>query len=140
MKDEKEKAEYCLNCKMKPCKKACPLGNDIPDFIKSVKENNFEYAYKILSRTTVLQSVCGRICPHLKQCMGSCVRGIKGNPVSIGDLEAYVGDMGLKNNYEMEQLDKDCVGKKVAVFGGGPEQEEEQKLQYTKKKKNWEEY
>ena len=77
-----EKASYCLNCKVKPCSlKGCPLGNAIPDFIAQVKEENYEEAYKILSETTVLPGVCGRICPHKKQCQGSCIRGIKGEPV-----------------------------------------------------------
>ena len=87
----KEKAEYCLNCPVKLCsKKGCPLENDIPGFIKAVKEQDYKKAYEILSETTVLQSICGRICPHTKQCEGSCVRGIKGKPVSIGDIEAFI--------------------------------------------------
>ena len=92
MLDEiKEKANYCLNCKVKPCSlKGCPLNNNIPEFIKLVKEEKYFEAYKVLSETTVLQGVCGRICPHEKQCQGSCVRGIKGEPVSIGELEAFV--------------------------------------------------
>ena len=120
MENIKEKSEYCLNCKMKPCSNACPLGNDIPSFIKCIKEENLEEAYKILSRTTVLQSICGRICPHLKQCMGSCVRGIKQKPVSIGELETFIGDLAIKNNYEMENLERKCFNKKVAIVGSGP--------------------
>ena len=90
MNEEIQKyTEYCLNCPVKPCsQKGCPLNNDIPAFIKQVKEGNIEEAYKILSKTTVLGSVCGRICPHMKQCEGSCVRGIKGEPVQIGEIEA----------------------------------------------------
>ena len=114
----KEKSEYCLNCKVKPCSKGCPLGNDIPSFIKCIKDEKYEEAYKILSNTTVLQSICGRICPHMSQCQGSCVRGIKSVPVSIGDLEAFVGDMAIENNYKIEKLEEN--GKKVAVIGGGP--------------------
>lgn len=102
MEKIKQLSEYCLNCKTKPCQKACPLGNDIPEFIKNVKEENYEQAYKVLSKTTVLESICGRICPHMSQCMGSCVRGIKSEPVSIGELEAFVGDLAIKNNYEMD--------------------------------------
>lgn len=98
----KQLSEYCLNCKTKPCQKACPLGNDIPEFIKNIKEENYEEAYKVLSKTTVLESICGRICPHMSQCMGSCVRGIKSEPVSIGELEAFVGDLAIKNNFEMD--------------------------------------
>lgn len=120
MENIKEKSEYCLNCKVKPCQKGCPLGNDIPSFIKFVKEEDYEEAYKVLSRTTVLQSICGRICPHMSQCMGSCVRGIKQMPVSIGELEAFVGDQALKNKFQMEEMEKSCKNKKIAVIGSGP--------------------
>lgn len=123
-----EKTNYCLGCKVKPCsKKGCPLNNDIPEFIKCIKEENFKEAYKILSKTTVLPGICGRICPHTKQCQGSCVRGIKGEPVSIGELEAYAFDMATKQGTalldcykeEMEQ-NKSNNNKKVAIIGGGP--------------------
>ena len=123
MNEEIQKyAEYCLNCPMKPCsQKGCPLNNDIPAFIKQVKEGNIEEAFKILSKTTVLGSICGRICPHMKQCQGSCVRGIKGEPVQIGKLEAYVFDEALKNGWykNIERTDE-LKGKKIAVVGGGP--------------------
>ena len=121
-KEIKEKAEYCLNCKTKPCaQKGCPLNNDIPSFIEQIKEDNYEKAYEILTRTTVLSSICGRICPHFKQCMGSCVRGIKSEPVSIGDLEAYVGDMAIKNGYKIQKNEEqDLKDKKIAIVGGGP--------------------
>ena len=98
-----EKAKYCLHCKTKPCSQACPLSNNIPEFIEQIKNENIEEAYKILSETTVFEPICGRICPHESQCEGSCVRGIKGQSVSIGDLEAYVGDYIL-NNQDMEIL------------------------------------
>ena len=85
-----EKINYCLNCKAKPCSlKGCPLNNNIPGFIQSLKQENYLEAYKTLLETTVLSGVCGRICPHTKQCQGSCVRGIKGEPVLIGDLDGY---------------------------------------------------
>ena len=118
----KEKAEYCLNCKNKPCsEKGCPLNNDIPAFIEQVKNENYEKAYEILTKTTVLPDICGRICPHYKQCMGSCVRGIKGKPVSIGELEAFVGDMAIKNNYKISKAEnQDLKDKKIAIIGGGP--------------------
>ena len=104
MNEEIQKyTEYCLNCPAKPCSNnGCPLNNDIPAFIKQVKEGNIKEAYKILSKTTVLGSVCGRICPHMKQCEGSCVRGIKGEPVNIGKIEAYVFDEALKNEWYKE--------------------------------------
>ena len=120
MQNIKEKADYCLNCKLKPCSlKGCPLNNHIPDFIKMVKEERYEEAYKILSKTTVLSPICGRICPHKKQCEGSCVRAIKGNSVSIGDLEAFVGDYAIKNNLEIEKQQPKKLAK-VAIVGGGP--------------------
>ena len=121
MKDIKEKAEYCLNCPVKPCsKKGCPLENDIPTFIKAIKEEDYKRAYEILSETTVLEAVCGRICPHTKQCEGSCVRGIKSNPVSIGEMEAFIGDIAIKENYKIAEKNEDNKDKKVAIVGGGP--------------------
>lgn len=125
LKEIEEKAKYCLHCKTKPCsRKGCPLHNNIPEFIQEVKEKNYQKAYEILSETTVLPGVCGRICPHQKQCQGSCVRGIKGEPVSIGELEAFVFDnvvkdeTALKKVWETELQNK--KSKKVAVIGGGP--------------------
>ena len=128
MEGIKEKADYCLNCKVKPCSnKGCPLHNEIPDFINEVKEGNFNKAYEILCKTTVLQGVCGRICPHQKQCQGACVRGIKGEPVAIGDLEAFVFDKAMEEGNslskvwkeEIEENKKNLGSKKVAVIGGG---------------------
>ena len=121
-KEIKEKSNYCLNCKIKPCtNKGCPLNNDIPEFIKQIKEENYEEAYHILTSTTVLQAVCGRICPHKKQCQGVCIRGIKGEPVSIGDLEAFVGDYAIQNHLKIEKEEqKEILDKKVAIVGGGP--------------------
>ena len=117
-----EKSNYCLNCKLKPCSnKGCPLNNNIPEFIKQIKEQNYKEAYKILQDTTVLQSICGRICPHKKQCEGSCVRGIKGEPVSIGDMEAFIGDYAIENNLKLEKnIEENLKNKKVAIIGGGP--------------------
>ena len=120
--DIKQKAEYCLNCKNPQCRIGCPLGNNIPAFIQKVKEDNLEEAYKILCETTVMPAICGRICPHQKQCQGKCIRGIKSEPVSIGEIEAYVGDWALNNLNNL----LNCYGniqdknKKVAVIGGGP--------------------
>lgn len=124
MENIKEKINYCLHCKVKPCsKKGCPLNNDIPEFIEALKEEDYRKAYKILCQTTVLPGVCGRICPHQKQCQGSCVRGIKGEPVSIGELEAYAFDKAMENNYtlkEMLECEVKKSNKKVAIIGGGP--------------------
>ena len=114
-----EKAEYCLNCKIKPCTKGCPLENDIPAFIKLIKEKEYEKAFNVLLDTTVLMPICGRICPYEKQCQGSCIRGIKSEAVSIGVLEAFIGDMALKNDYRITILEE-IKNKKVAIVGGGP--------------------
>ena len=121
-KEMQEKVNYCLNCKVKPCSnKGCPLNNDIPTFIRLVKEGNMEEAYYTLLNTSILGSVCGRICPHYKQCMGSCVRGIKGESVQIGDIEAYISDYGLEHNL-IKNIEKteELKGKNIAVIGGGP--------------------
>ena len=121
MEHIKENSNYCLNCPIKPCSnKGCPLGNDIPGFINAVKQEDYKKAYEILSETTVLQAVCGRICPHTKQCEGSCIRGIKSNPVSIGELEAFVGDIAIKENYTISKTSTENKNKKIAIVGGGP--------------------
>ena len=117
--EEKEIREYCLNCKVKPCSNnGCPLNNDIPSFIQ---EEDSEKAFNILCNTTVLPAICGKICPHEKQCQGSCVRGIKSHPVPIGDMESIIGDMSIKNNYKIpKEIDEKLVDKQVAVIGSGP--------------------
>lgn len=123
---EREKIEYCLNCKNPQCRIGCPLSNHIPNFIEQLKLENYEKAYEILCETTVLPAICGRICPHQKQCQGKCIRGIKGEPVSIGELEAFVGDWALSNKdalksvYIKQGMPLETNGKKVAVIGGGP--------------------
>ncbi len=126
MEQINEKSNYCLNCKTKPCSmKGCPLGNYIPQFIEQIKQGNYQKAYEVLSETTVLQGICGRICPHQKQCQGSCVRGIKGESVSIGELEAFVFDYMIEErdsllNCYAQEIKKHENNKKVAVIGGGP--------------------
>lgn len=123
MKEEiEEKLNYCLNCKIKPCsKKGCPLHNNIPEFIESLKKEEYVEAYKILSETTVLSGICGKICPHDKQCQGACVRGIKGEPVSIGGLENYAYERAYEQNYRLVDCyeTKEKKNKKVAIIGGG---------------------
>ena len=117
----KDKANYCLSCKNKSCVKGCPLSNDITDAIKFVKDNDFESAYYKFSETSVLSSICGRVCPHQKQCQGSCIRGIKSESVSIGDIEAFVGDYALENNLKLNLCSNyNKLDKKVAVIGSGP--------------------
>lgn len=123
IKEVEEKVNYCLNCKVKPCSlKGCPLNNQIPDFIQALKKEEYFSAYKTLSETTVLPGVCGRICPHEKQCQGSCVRGIKGEAVSIGELEAYAFDKAHELGYHLSDCyqKEEKIHKKVAVIGGGP--------------------
>ena len=101
MEEEIQKlASYCLSCKTKPCRSGCPLGNDITEFIKCIKEKGYKKAYEVLLDTTVLQPICGRICPHSKQCQGKCVRGIKGEHVSIGKLESFIRRYGDKRELE----------------------------------------
>ena len=117
--DIQNKANYCLSCINKPCLNGCPLKNDIAGFIKLIKEGKLEEAYQLLSETTILESICGRICPHSKQCQGSCIRGIKGKPVSIGELETYIGDLAIKNNWDYFTPKKE-MNKKVAIIGSGP--------------------
>lgn len=97
MEEIKQLSEQCLNCINKPCSNnGCPLQNDIPSFIKLINEEKYEEAYRVLSKTTVLESICGRVCPHYKQCMGKCVKGIKGKPVEIGNLEAFIRRYGYR--------------------------------------------
>lgn len=121
MEQIKEKSNYCLNCPIKPCSnKGCPLGNDIPGFINAVKQEDYKKAYEILSETTVLEAICGRICPHTKQCEGSCVRGIKSDSVNIGELESFVGDIAIKENYKISKISTENKNKKIAIVGGGP--------------------
>ena len=119
-KNIKQKSEYCLSCKVKPCIKGCPLDNDITEIIQLIKQENYKEAYKIATKTSVLQSICGRICPHKSQCEGSCIRGIKSNPVSIGDIEAFLGDKAIEENYSMSELKKINSDKSVAIIGSGP--------------------
>ena len=115
----KKQAEYCLNCKTKPCMSGCPLKNNIPEYINYIKQENYAEAFKVLSDTTIFESICGRICPHKSQCEGSCIRGIKGETVHIGELEAFVGDYAIENidNQVVEAKDNT---KKVAIIGSGP--------------------
>ena len=118
MKEVIKKSNECLSCIKKPCTEGCPLNNDIPKFIKLVKEDKVEEAYKVLLNTTVLPSICGRICPKERQCQGSCVKRIKGLPVEIGNIESYIGDYSIKNNLKLPS--KKLNKYKVAVIGSGP--------------------
>ncbi len=114
-----EEAGRCLNCKNALCMKGCPVSINIPGFIAQVKERNFREAYRIISESSSLPAVCGRVCPQESQCEGKCVRGIKGEPVSIGKLERFVADWARENGIKPEGA-KALNGKKVAVIGSGP--------------------
>lgn len=120
--DEKEAVEEsnrCLNCKNAQCVKGCPVSIDIPGFISEVKNENFEKAYEIISESSALPAVCGRVCPQESQCEGKCIRGIKGEPVSIGKLERFTADWARKNGIVPKAPDNKN-GRKVAVIGSGP--------------------
>ena len=112
-------AQRCLGCKNAQCMKGCPVSIDIPGFIAQVKEGNFEEAYQIISQSSALPAVCGRVCPQESQCEGKCIRGIKGEPVAIGKLERFVADWARKNGIKPKKADS-LNGKKVAVIGSGP--------------------
>ena len=117
--EAKCEAERCVNCKNAQCIKGCPVAINIPGFIEQVKLGNFEAAYQIISENSALPAVCGRVCPQESQCEGKCIRGIKGEPISIGKLERFVADwareQGIKPQGATEKKDK-----KVAVIGSGP--------------------
>ncbi|MCI5613789.1 MAG: NADPH-dependent glutamate synthase [Agathobacter sp.] len=114
-----EEASRCLNCKNAQCVKGCPVSIDIPAFIQQVKNENFEEAYQIISESSALPAVCGRVCPQESQCEGKCIRGIKGDAISIGKLERFVADTARENNVKPKKAEK-MNGKKVAVIGSGP--------------------
>ena len=114
-----EEAERCLNCKNAKCIQGCPVAIDIPAFIHEVKEGNIEEAYKVIGKSSALPAICGRVCPQESQCEGKCIRGIKGEPVSIGKLERFVADYALENDIKPVGAETKN-GHKVAVIGSGP--------------------
>lgn len=121
---EKEKLEVkiaaskCETCVTKPCQIGCPLNIDIPEFIENVKNNNYEEAFKVLCKSTVLPSVCGKICPVDKQCQGSCAKKVSYDPVEIGKIESYVGDLAVENGWKLPRKGK--KKERIAVIGSGP--------------------
>ena len=120
--NEKEavaEASRCLNCKNARCVQGCPVKIDIPAFVKEVKEGNYAEAAKVIGKSSALPAVCGRVCPQESQCEGQCVRGIKGEAVSIGKLERFVADWSRENGIVPEKPEK-TNGIKVAVIGSGP--------------------
>ena len=114
-----EEASRCLHCKNAKCVQGCPVSINIPDFVAAVKEGEFEKAYQVIGKSSALPAVCGRVCPQENQCEGKCIRGIKGEPVSIGKLERFVADWAKENGIKPETA-KVKNGKKVAVIGAGP--------------------
>ena len=114
-----DEAKRCLNCKNKPCINGCPVAVNIPDFIACVAEGKFEEAYEVITRTSSLPAVCGRVCPQETQCEGKCTRGIKGEPVGIGRLERFVADWHM-NHATAAPAKPKSNGHKVAVVGSGP--------------------
>ena len=114
-----EEATRCINCKNAQCIKGCPVSINIPGFIEKVKEGKIEEAYQIISESSALPAVCGRVCPQESQCEGKCIRGIKGEALSIGKLERFVADYARENGIRPQGAEKKN-GKKVAVIGSGP--------------------
>ncbi len=112
-------ASRCIGCKNAPCMNGCPVSINIPGFIAQVKEGNFAEAFKIISESSALPAVCGRVCPQETQCEQKCIRGIKGEAISIGKLERFVADWARENGIKPEPA-KEMNGHKVAVIGSGP--------------------
>lgn len=114
-----EEAKRCINCKNAKCIDGCPVSINIPGFIEKVKEGDFAGGYQVISESSSLPAVCGRVCPQESQCEGKCIRGIKGEPVSIGKLERFVADYAMEKEIKPAPP-KERNGRKVAVIGSGP--------------------
>jgi len=119
MEEAMAEASRCINCKNAQCVKGCPVSINIPGFVEKVKEGNIEEAYQIISESSALPAVCGRVCPQESQCEGKCIRGIKGEPIAIGKLERFTADWARENGIKPVGA-KEKKGKKVAVIGSGP--------------------
>ncbi len=119
MEEAMAEAARCLNCRNAKCVAGCPVSIDIPAFVNEVKNGNIEEAAKVIAKSSALPAVCGRVCPQESQCEGQCIRGIKGEPVSIGKLERFVADWSRENGFVPAAPEKKS-GKKVAVIGSGP--------------------
>lgn len=119
MEEAQEEASRCIKCKNAKCMGGCPVSINIPGFIKEVQDGNMEAAANIIAESSALPAVCGRVCPQESQCEGVCIRGIKGEPISIGKLERFVADWSRENGFVPKKAEK-MNGKKVAVIGSGP--------------------
>ncbi|HAT02738.1 MAG TPA: glutamate synthase (NADPH), homotetrameric [Oribacterium sp.] len=117
--EAKAEAERCLNCKNAQCVKGCPVSIHIPDFIQKVKDGDIKGAADVIGLSSALPAVCGRVCPQETQCEGKCIRGFKGEPISIGKLERYVADWAREHDYVAAKPGKPN-GKRVAIVGSGP--------------------
>ncbi|MFA6337345.1 MAG: FAD-dependent oxidoreductase, partial [Saccharofermentanales bacterium] len=117
-----EEAKRCLNCKNKPCVTGCPANIDIPGFISHVKNNDFDKAFEVISQSSCLPAVCGRVCPQESQCESKCTMGVKFEPVGIGRLERFVADYHNSKDSDNEQKAKQVQpnGIKIAIIGSGP--------------------
>ena len=114
-----EEAQRCLGCKKPKCVEGCPVSINIPGFIEHIKEGNMEEAYKVIGLSSALPAICGRVCPQESQCEGQCIRGKKGEAVSIGKLERFVADYALEHDIKPAGAEVKN-GHKVAVIGSGP--------------------
>lgn len=112
-------AKRCLKCKNPQCVKGCPIGNNIPEFIHQMSKGNFGNAMEVINETSTLPAICGRVCPHEKQCQGNCVLGKKGMPVQIGKLESFIADYDTLMKFTKEMMPQKTRGK-IAVIGSGP--------------------
>lgn len=119
MEEAVEEASRCINCKNARCIQGCPVAINIPKFISQVKDGDVKAAYDTISESSALPAVCGRVCPQESQCEGKCIRGVKGEPISIGKLERFVADWARENNVKPSGSSAKN-GKKVAVIGSGP--------------------
>ncbi|CVI68355.1 Glutamate synthase [NADPH] small chain [Clostridiales bacterium CHKCI001] len=119
MEEAQQEASRCIKCKNARCMTGCPVSINIPGFIKEIQDGNIEAAANIIAESSALPAVCGRVCPQESQCEGVCIRGIKGEPISIGKLERFVADWSRENGFVPKKAEK-MNGKKVAVIGSGP--------------------
>ena len=119
LEEATEEANRCIGCKNAKCIQGCPVAINIPEFIREIKEGNIEEAYQVIGQASALPAICGRVCPQESQCEGKCIRGIKGEPVSIGKLERFVADYALENDIKPKGAET-MNGHRVAVIGSGP--------------------